>query len=299
PLQPLVREGVQLLRAMLPAGIELAHAEPDEPLQVCADATQVNQVLMNLGTNAWQAIRQERGRVGIVLEHVGDEACLSVSDNGCGMDSATVERIFEPFFTTKAKGEGTGLGLPVVHGIVHAHGGRITVDTQPGAGTTFRVWLPLVGCEDCTVHAAEGQDGAAPATGAPGQGRHVLYLDDYPAMVLMVKAMLEAQGYRVTGFEDPAAALDWMRAHPSEADLLVTDYNMPGCSGLELTALVRKLRPGLPVILTSGYITEDLQAAAAQLGVQHVFDKPRGVEDLCRLVGEVLVRHGVEAGAAA
>jgi two-component system cell cycle sensor histidine kinase/response regulator CckA len=293
PLQPLVEEGVQLLRAMLPAGIELVHPQPPEPLQACVDATQLHQVLMNLGTNAWQAIRQQCGRVAITLERAGDEACLSVADNGCGMDAATVERIFEPFFTTKAKGEGTGLGLPVVHGIVHAHGGRITLETRPGEGTTFHVWLPLAGSDCCdAVVAHDAAEAGSPD--AAGRGRHVLYLDDYPAMVLMVKAMLEAQGYRVTGFEDPVAALDWMRAHPAEADLLVTDYNMPGCSGLELTSLVRKLRPGLPVVLTSGYLTDDLHRAAAVLGVQHVFDKPRGVEELCRVVGEVLA--AAEAG---
>jgi CheY-like chemotaxis protein len=117
-------------------------------------------------------------------------------------------------------------------------------------------------------------------------------------MVLMVKAMLEAQGYRVTGFEEPLAALEWIREHPAEADLLVTDYNMPGCSGLELAAQVRKLRPALPVILTSGYITDDLHRSAAELGVQHVFDKPRGVEELCRVVGEVLAQAEGAKGSA-
>jgi two-component system cell cycle sensor histidine kinase/response regulator CckA len=279
-------EGVQLLRAMLPAGIELVHAEP----RAAAGLRRRHPVPPGADEPRHQRLAVDPAAVRPGGHHAraGRRRGLPVGRrqrlrHGRG----TVERIFEPFFTTKAKGEGTGLGLPVVHGIVHAHGGRITLETRPGEGTTFQVWLPLVGSDCCaTPRPRPTSPTSHPAP--PGRGRHVLYLDDYPAMVLMVKAMLEAQGYRVTGFEDPVAALDWLRAHPADADLLVTDYNMPGCSGLELAGLVRKLRPGLPVILTSGYITDDLHRAAAALGVQHVFDKPRGVEELCRVVGEVL-----------
>jgi CheY-like chemotaxis protein len=202
------------------------------------------------------------------------------------MDTATLERIFEPFFTTKAKGEGTGLGLPVVHGIVTAHGGRIAVDSRPNEGTTFQIWLPLVA--DAPMPQPAPEPPAADDAPQRGRGQHVLYLDDYPAMVFMVKAMLEAQGYRVSGFEDPALALEWLRAHPGTCDLVVTDYNMPGVSGLELAAQIRQLQPALPLILASGYITDDLLEGAAALGVEHVFDKPRGIEELCALVGQVL-----------
>jgi PAS domain S-box-containing protein len=338
PLQPLVQEGVQLLRAMLPSGIELVHQQAAEPAVVCADPTQISQVLMNLGTNAWQAIGRHPGRIRVTLELVGAEACICVTDNGCGMEPATVERIFEPFFTTKAKGEGTGLGLPMVHGIVRAHGGRIDVDSRPGEGTTFRIWLPLAvsGCCESDGHPAAAQapvatpatEVAAPAAGASpvagmaaatampagpagpampaaaaapaagdGAGRHVVYLDDYPAMVLMVKAMLETQGYRVSGFETPAALLDWLAQHPDEVDLVVSDYNMPGCSGLELAAQLRARQPRLPLILTSGYITDELRQGAADLGVEHLFDKPRGVEELCTVVGQVLHQAGAREAA--
>ncbi|TFZ08316.1 hybrid sensor histidine kinase/response regulator [Ramlibacter humi] len=287
-LQPLVREGVQLLRAMLPSGIQVVCDVPDEDLLVCADPTQVSQVLMNLGTNAWQAIGRQ-GRITVSLAREGREACLCVADNGCGMDAGTVERIFEPFFTTKAKGEGTGLGLPVVHGIVSSHGGRITVDSQPGEGTVFRIWLPMA-----QESAARAQPAPPPlpaavdATERRGRGEHVLYLDDYPAMVLMVTAVLEGRGYRVTGFDDPLRALEWLREHAGETDLVVSDYNMPGCSGLELAQQLRHLRPELPLVLASGYITDELRQGAAELGVRSLFDKPRGVEELCDLVGEVL-----------
>ncbi|MGZ5847874.1 MAG: hybrid sensor histidine kinase/response regulator [Ramlibacter sp.] len=289
PLEPLVREGVQLLRAMLPSGIELVHEAASQAVIVRADATQVSQVLMNLGTNAWQAIGPHPGRITVWTGTAGSDAVIEVADTGCGMDEHTVERMFEPFFTTKAQGEGTGLGLPVVHGIVRAHGGRIDVESRPGQGSTFRIHLPLAPAGDLPSALPCGdRPPVAKAPPAPAGGRHVVYLDDYPAMVLMVRAILEAQGYRVTGFEDPQAALGWLQAHAGEADLVVSDYNMPGCSGLELAARLRELRPQLPVILASGYITDDLRQAATEVGVRHLFDKPRGVEELCGLVDEVL-----------
>jgi signal transduction histidine kinase/ActR/RegA family two-component response regulator len=286
PLQPLVEEGVQLLRAMLPSGIEVVHDMPDEPMLVRADATQISQVLMNLGTNAWQALGSQPGRIVVTLDRDGDLARLSVSDSGCGMDEGTMQRIFEPFFTTKAKGEGTGLGLPVVHGIVHAHGGHIGVHSRKGEGTTFVIRLPLI----AEAEAAAPTQEAACQAAAPlaGQGRHVVYLDDYPAMVFMMKATLEVLGYRVTGFEDATVALAYLDQHAGDVDLLVTDYNMPRHSGLELAERVRDLRPELPVILASGYITDELRREAAAIGVHHLFDKPRGIEDLCGLIGRVL-----------
>jgi PAS domain S-box-containing protein len=295
PLQPLVREAVQLLRAMLPSGIALVHEEDAEPAWVLADATQVSQVLVNLGTNAWQAIGARPGRITIAVGRDAGQACVTVTDDGCGMDAATVERIFEPFFTTKPKGEGTGLGLPVVHGIVRNHGGRIAVDSRPGEGSVFRVWLPLApaptaAADALPAHPAVPAPPAAPVPPAAleGAGRHVVYLDDYPAMVLMVQALLQARGYRVTGFQDPHEALAWLRAQPQPPDLLVSDHNMPGCSGLELAGRLRRVHPRLPVILASGYVTEALRSEAAALGVRHVFDKPRGAEELVELVGRTL-----------
>jgi len=285
PLQPLVEEGVQLLRAMLPSGIEVVHDIPAEPMLVRADATQISQVLMNLGTNAWQALGSQPGRIVVTLDRDGELARLSVCDSGCGMDEATMQRIFEPFFTTKAKGEGTGLGLPVVHGIVHAHGGHIAVQSRKGEGTTFVIRLPLVAAAAVAPEQEAACQAAAPVAGG---GRHVVYLDDYPAMVFMMKATLESLGYRVTGFEDATAALAYLDEHAGEVDLVVTDYNMPRHSGLELAERTRGLRPELPVILASGYITDELRQEAAAIGVHHLFDKPRGIEDLCALIGRVL-----------
>jgi len=293
PLQPLIEEAVQLLRATLPSGIEISCRVPAAPLYVAADSTQISQVLMNLGTNAWQALGSQPGRIRVRLMPHGDkEARLQVSDDGCGMDEATVQRIFEPFFTTKAKGEGTGLGLPVVHGIVQAHGGRIEVSSKKGEGTTFDIFLPLTAGRDSTADAALAQ---SPASAARGAGQHVVYLDDYPAMVFMMKATLDVRGYRTTGFEDAHDALEFLRAHIDEVDLVVSDYNMPGKSGLEVAREIRRLRPDLPVILASGYLTDELRDGAARVGVSRLFDKPRGIEEMCDMIGEVLGAADKEA----
>ncbi|MGE4243988.1 hybrid sensor histidine kinase/response regulator [Ramlibacter sp.] len=298
PLQPLVQEGVEMLRATLPSGIEVTARLAESPLYADVDAAQISQVLMNLGTNAWQALGSHPGNVRIALDARGAEACLSVTDNGCGMDDATQQRIFEPFFTTKAKGEGTGLGLPVVHGIVRGHGGRIEVRSRRGAGTTFDVYLPLARAPAAIACTPAAGAAAVPRAVAPpceGRGRHIVYLDDYPAMVFMMKATLEAQGFRVTGFEDAHAALDWLQTHAGDADLLITDYNMPGRSGLEVAADARRLRPELPVVLASGYLTDELRESARALGVTHLFDKPRGIEAMCSLVADVLGEGGRHA----
>ncbi|MBC7603683.1 MAG: response regulator [Ramlibacter sp.] len=283
-LQPLVEEGVQLLRAMLPSGIEIVLVRPDVPLYVSADATQISQVLMNLGTNAWQALGSRPGRIDVALSSHNGEALLTVADNGSGMDQQTLQRIFGPFFTTKAKGEGTGLGLSVVHGIVRAHGGSIAVGSTQRVGTTFEVRLPLLPAQAGEIAAPAAQRSALP----DGQGRHVVYLDDYPAMVFMLRATLETYGFRVSGFEKPDEAMAFLATNAASVDLVVTDHNMPGRSGLELAQEMHELYPGLPVILASGYITDELREGAARCGVIDVFDKPRGIEVLVALISRVL-----------
>jgi PAS domain S-box-containing protein len=293
PFQPLVEEGVQLLRATLPSGIEVVARLTKEPAHVRADPSQISQVLMNLGTNAWQALGSRPGRIEVDLRVEGAEVVLAVADNGCGMDEATQQRIFEPFFTTKAKGEGTGLGLPVVHGIVQGHGGRITVRSRKGEGSCFEVHLPLAQ-PDAGEPAKDTT--RSPAAPARGEGRHIVYLDDYPAMVFMVRATLETLGYRVSGFEDPDQAMAYLERHAHEVDLVVTDHNMPGHSGLEIAAMVQRLYPRVPVVLASGYITDELREDAVRAGVKQVFDKPRGIEELCVLVGQVLEKQQAETG---
>jgi CheY-like chemotaxis protein len=208
------------------------------------------------------------------------------------MDAATLSRIFEPFFTTKPVGQGTGLGLAVVHGIVQEHQGTIEVRSAPGKGAAFLIYLPAA-----TMPAAlPVQDAKAAATQASedrtlvlqGSGEHVLYVDDDDAIVLLMTRMLEQQGYQVSGFLDAKDAVAAVRADPARFDLVVTDYNMPGMSGLDLARAIRDIRSDLPVALTSGYITEELRTKAPDAGVRELIYKPDTVSELCDIVARLL-----------
>jgi PAS domain S-box-containing protein len=308
-LAAVVEDSMRLLRSTLPAGVGLrVECAPDAPA-VLADATQVQQVLLNLCGNAWQAMQgQSRppeievrleacehgagSAAGVPAAHLRGElrpgryARLSVRDNGPGMDEATLARIFEPFFTTKPVGEGTGLGLAVVHGILQEHGAAIEVGSVPGAGSAFRVYFPA--CEGPAV-AVERAPAEARAAGAQPDrsGKSIVYVDDDEAIVFLMTRLLERQGYRVRGYTDPQAALAAVRAQPKACDLVVTDYNMPGMSGLELARALRAIRPGLPVALASGYITEELRTQAPLAGVSELIYKPNTAGELCEVVARL------------
>ena len=297
PLRPLVDESLALLRATLPAGVQLVATLADEPIEVACDATQMQQVLMNLCTNAWHAVERGHGRIGVLLERVdfaADEAArpirlpagpcahLQVSDNGRGMDEATRERIFEPFFTTKPIGQGTGLGLSVVHGIIAAHGGEITVHSRPGQGSCFDVYLPLT-----DAPAAVAPPGASVRLPA-GRGQHVLCVDDDEVMLLMTGQLLERAGYCVTSLPRVADALAALRQAPQAFDLVVTDFNMPDGSGLDVAREALQQRPDLPVVLSSGYLPEDLRTEALAAGVRAILMKEHTVDELPALVARLL-----------
>ena len=286
PLQPVVEETLALLRTTLPGDVNLNASLEASSLWVRCDATQIQQVLMNLCTNAWHALHGGRGHIEVGLAAAPEgRVHLWVRDDGIGMDEATRQRIFEPFFTTKVPGEGTGLGLSVVHGIVTAHGGSVTLDSEPGRGTVFHVHLPGAAPEALVPEApsAFGQlDG--------GQGMHVLVLDDDEVMGQVAAHLLERAGYRVTLFCDPDHLLNQLRATAHGVDAVVTDFNMPGRNGLDVAREVGAIAPGLPLILSSGYIDDALRAEAARLGVRHLLGKENTLDDLCRLVGEVLER---------
>jgi PAS domain S-box-containing protein len=297
-LWPVVEETHQLLRATLPAGVDLDVVHVGEAPHVHADATQVQQVVMNLCTNAWHALRDGTGRITIGLEAVSlDEtarqhlgglsssrcAHLWVSDNGIGMDAPTRERIFEPFFTTKPVGQGTGLGLAVAHGIVVAHHGAIAVDSEPGRGSTVHLYLPAV---DPPAPARSTRSTAA--ADVLGRGERVIYVDDDETMVLMVQHLLQRCGYRVLACHSARAALGAVRQHPEGFDLVVTDFNMPESSGLDLARELARVRPGLPVIISSGYITEEQRTLAREAGVRGLLEKQNTFEDLPGLARKVL-----------
>ena len=296
-LRPLVEDAMPMLRSTLPTQVELRTVLAADTLLVDADAIHVEQILMNLCTNAWHAMQGRAGRITIGLERVdlsadaakaigelqpGGHAHLWVADTGTGMPEATRARVFEPFFTTKPVGAGTGLGLSVVHGIVVAHHGAIVVESYLGRGTTFDLYFPLRTGEPTAVAEVPS------AVVAPrGTGQHVVVVDDDPAMLLMVDRLLQNAGYRVSTYERPLEALDAILATPGDVDLVVSDHNMPGMTGLDLAERLAQRLPGLPVLISSGYLTDEMRLAASRLGVRGLMQKEYSLEQLAARVGEV------------
>ncbi|WCM90259.1 PAS domain-containing hybrid sensor histidine kinase/response regulator [Acidovorax sp. NCPPB 3576] len=299
----------RLLRVTLPPAIEL-HMRLDAGLPpVLADATQVEQALLNLCTNAIHAIGEARGivsmqasalepdlrlceRLGLPL---GEYVALTVVDNGPGIDAATQQRIFEPFFTTKPVGQGTGLGLAVVHGVMRTHGGAVDVHSAPGEGSRFTLYFPVA--PDSVASAPPHTPPAAapqPVQAADERMRHVMYVDDDEALVFLVRRLLRRRGYQVTGFTDPHEATEALRADPHAYDLLVTDYNMPGYCGVDLVREAKRIRPELPVALASGHVTAEIEQSALAEGASALIHKPNDVEELCATVHQLV--HGTAEG---
>ena len=287
-LQPIVEEALNLLRATLPAMIEIRlDCEPGLPC-VAVDAIQIHQILMNLLTNAAHAIGDRRGVIEIAIEstcitHAAENAVrdlrdgryvrLSVSDDGCGMDQATLARIFDPFFTTKPIGQGTGLGLSVVHGIMKSHEGAQTVYSEPGRGTTLRLYFPA---SDAALTTCE----PILPTVTPGMQERVLYIDDDDAIVLLTTRFLTRRGYRVEGFTDALAALERFRADPHGFEAVITDFSMANLSGIEVAQALRRIRADIPVLLTSGYFRPQDREAAHRCGLNELILKPGSIEEL-------------------
>lgn len=298
-IRPVIDETVHLLRATLPARVSLnVEYAPGLP-GVIADRTELEQVIVNLCTNAWQAMDEKDGHIRILVDQLeingfslpataelkpGTYIRLAISDDGAGMDSATASRIFEPFFSTKESGKGIGLGLSVVHGIVVGSGGAISVQSQPGHGTTFTVHLPAGPLPATSVQAAA-------VLPERGNGQRVLYVDDEEALVYLAERLLGKLGYRISGFTEPAEALAAFRAAPDDFDVMVVDYNMPGASGLELAAQILQLRPHFPIIMASGYVPDDLRAQALAIGIREVLYKPDTAQELAHVIHRQLVEQ--------
>jgi PAS domain S-box-containing protein len=302
--ETVVGEVVAFLRATLPSSVELDSGIAADCPPILGDATQLHQVLMNLGTNAWQALPEQRGRIsfavaGLKISATGSAPCpgltpgrylhLSVSDTGSGMDELTLARIFEPFFTTKSPGQGTGLGLAVAHGIITDHRGAIAVESRPGAGSTFHLCIPAL--SDSTL--APTLPTVAPAQPVPppvptASAVHVLLVDDEELLVHLGTELLEALGFHVTGFTEPQAALAAVVASPMAFDVVITDLTMPGMTGLELAAELQRVRGDLPIILASGYGADVSQERAERLGIRRIIDKPAPSDELARCIRAVV-----------
>ena len=299
PLGPLVAETAALLRATLPAGVRIELKLADDLPDAEVDGTQLQQVLMNLCTNSWHAMADGKGCIEIGLARADPTARgpgapadapgmahLWVRDDGQGMDERTRARLFEPFFTTKPVGSGTGLGLAVVHGVVSEHRGSVRVESTPGVGTTFHVYLPL-GASMALRAPVEPASSPAPAA-APGASaspaaatrRRVLLVDDDEVMLLTAEGLLLSIGYDVATARSGREALARLQSAPAAFDLVVTDLNMPEQSGLDVARAVAVAQPGLPVVICSGYIDAALQAEAEAIGVRALVHKESAVEEL-------------------
>jgi PAS domain S-box-containing protein len=298
PIQigPVVKEALALLRASLPRNVRCTEAVAEVLPQVLAEGSQIHQVVMNLVTNAMYALREKGGEVKVTVEALevhpalvtlvpeleeGDYVVLSVHDTGRGIPPELLSRIFDPFFTTKPTGEGTGMGLAVVHDIVKGHGGAITVTSQPGQGSTFTVYLPAM--------SKAGQAPAPEGERLPQhQGPRVIYVDNEQLLASMVKRMLEMLGYRATVFTDSAEALQHIRARPEECDLVMSDMDMPGMSGAALARRLLETRPGLPILFVSGVNKSITREAALHLGARDVLLKPFDLRALGEAVANAL-----------
>lgn len=296
----LLKEVVKLLRSSLPTTIEIRQDIDPACAPILADPTQIHQVLMNLCTNAKQAIGDTYGSITITLKNYtiaepqlfqqntplakGKYLHLSITDSGIGMDKEMQAKVFDPFFTTKPKNQGTGLGLAVVHGIVEGHRGVISIDSIPHEGTTFHLFFPAI---------EEKMEEKQTSKEAPARGTEkIMVVDDEKPLASMLKTMLGGLGYSVEIYTDSLAAVANYRRRPQDFDVIITDMTMPNMTGTELTREARSLRPEIPIILMTGYSESINEEKAAHLGLNSFLLKPISKTELAKTLRRVL-DHGI------
>ncbi|MDA8133624.1 MAG: PAS domain S-box protein [Desulfobacteraceae bacterium] len=294
-MQPIVKEVLKLIRSTIPATISIRQDLAADCGAVTADPTQIHQLLMNLTTNAFHAMEESGGTLFVRLQEIelGEEdrinpdlvpgayACLTVADTGMGMNEAVMNRIFDPFFTTKENGKGTGLGLSVVHGIVTGMKGAVQVYSEPGKGTEFHVYLPVI------KKTLEERNTPAPDP-IPGGCERILLVDDERAIITMEQQMLERLGYRVTARTGSLDALEAFRAGPDRFDLVLTDMAMPNLSGDKLAVELIRIRPDIPILLCTGFSETMTGEKIQSLGIRGLVLKPVIVRDLAKKIRDVL-----------
>ena len=294
-INPIVKEAIKMLRASLPTTIEIRHHIDENAGSIIADATQIHQVLMNLCTNAYQAMNDKGGILEISLSntHVsasqdsfnpdmraGHYLKLTISDTGHGMKPEVLKRIFEPYYTTKAKGTGTGLGLAVVHGIVKGFSGTITVRSEPNEGTTFEIFIPRV--KNATKSTTRPREDLQ--TG----NEQILLVDDEPAIVDIGKKMLERLGYTVSTRTSGVEALELFKNQPEKYDLIITDLTMPNMTGEKLARELLKIHSGIPVILCTGFSEQLSKEEAIEIGVKEFITKPISMNQMAKSIRKAL-----------
>jgi CheY-like chemotaxis protein len=292
-LTSVITEVIGLMEVSLPGNIELrSHISPDAGI-ILADPTQLYQAAMNLCTNAFQALREHGGRLQIRLERSilareeahalnlkeGSHVQITVADDGPGIPAEIIDKIFDPFFSTKDKTEGTGLGLAVVHGIVKAHQGGIKVESEPGRGTTFRLYFPVI---DAVSEKFEERR-KIPGT----KNCRILFVEDDEDQLHTAPRILREAGFSVTAAGTPQQALDLVAADRQSFDLVITDYDMPGINGIELLDQIHAMNPVIPFLLVSG--REDaMKAAIAYPSIRRVFIKPYDKFELISTINTIL-----------
>jgi PAS domain S-box-containing protein len=290
-----VVESLKLSRASIPTSIEIRQNIENDVDDILGDPTQIHQVIINLCTNAAHAMENDGGILDVTLENTeidedaasqyselnpGPHVHLRVNDTGNGINPEIVDRVFDPYFTTKDVGKGTGMGLAVVHGIVKSHHGSISVESEPGKGTTFKILFPSV----------EKKAGDEPkeAQELPTGNERILFVDDEESMVNLNQQRLERLGYRVIGKTDPSEALEFFSTNPDQIDLIISDMTMPHMTGDKLAQEILDIRPDMPIILCTGYSEKMSEDRAQEIGIRKYVEKPIEKETLARSVREVL-----------
>jgi PAS domain S-box-containing protein len=298
-LEPHIREVMDMLAATVPAGIQLSTRIDESLPPVMGDPVHLQQILSNLVVNARDAL-VDKGRIEVEAHesHLARCTCdschqafsgtyveLAVRDTGSGITPEIRDRVFDPFFTTKDYGKGTGLGLPMVHGLVHEHGGHVTVESAPGTGSVFRVWWCVSSAGVAPADSVPGDESAcAPAV----RSAHIVVVDDDQSLLAMLSDLLRQQGYQVSAFHDPVLAREFMAAPGGRVDLLVTDQSMPGLDGVELARSAHELWPELPAILMSGFSEIVGSENYRQFGFQAFLEKPFEPMLVIRVVASLL-----------
>lgn len=296
-LGQVIKEALALLRASLPQSIEIKTNIVWNDAQVLANATQIHQIIMNLGANAHHAMRETGGILAVEVEQVeidefdsksknlllapGHYLLLKICDNGCGMEQAVLDKIFDPYFTTKPHGQGTGMGLAVVHGVVKSHEGLITVYSEPGKGTSFKIFFPQLIDKPSLPIIESDQE-------IPMGTERILLVDDEPQVAQMQALLLESLGYSVTQENDPLQTLQIFTANPSAYDLIFTDMTMPKMNGAALTQNILSIRPDIPVVLCTGFSELVNEAKARSLGVKAFAMKPLTRKTIAEVVRKAL-----------
>jgi len=299
-LHYILREGMRLLRASLPATIEIKVDLPLNGPLILGDATQIHQLIMNLCTNAAQAMEGINGKLSLRQKNVefddrailyhpdlkkGQYAMFTVQDTGLGMDGFTLKRIFEPFFTTKAPGKGTGLGLAIVHAIIKSHGGAIKVQSQVGKGTQVDVYLPVYEGEEESIKSEQPKESF-------GSAERIMIVDDEEQLLSVLSETLKGLGYQVFPFIKPVEALRAFEENPAGFDLVITDQTMPLMTGIFLASRIRQLRDNMPIILMTGYDQLEDPKKLEALGIQTILLKPFRKGVLGETIRKILVKGG-------